>query len=148
MIAKLFLAFTIIPLIELLLLIPLGQQIGVIPTIAIVVLTGAVGAWLGKRQGLAAWKAIKDDLASGQLPGDSLLDGLLILIACTLLITPGVLTDFAGMLFLIPATRAPVRNLARKRFVKMLEKPSFTVVDMSYPGTKNTIEDDVIDITP
>lgn len=148
MIAKLFLAFTIIPLIELLLLIPLGQQIGLWPTIAIVVITGMIGAYLGKRQGITAWRRIQDDLASGQIPGDSLLDGLLILIACTLLITPGVLTDVFGLGLLTPVFRQVVRKLLRKRFTKMLQKPSLTVIDVAAYGSRQSADPEVIDITP
>jgi len=154
-IAKLFLAMTIIPLIELLVLIPLGQQIGVWPTIAIVVVTGMIGAFLGKRQGITAWRRIQEDLASGQIPGDSLLDGLLILIACTLLITPGVLTDVFGLGLLTPVFRRVVRRVLRGRFTKMLQKPSLTVIDVAAYGSRATGNParptgspEVIDITP
>lgn len=152
MLAKLFLAFTIIPLLELLVLIPLGQQIGVWPTIAIVVVTAAVGAWLGKLQGIGAWNRIRSELASGQLPGDSIVDGLLILVACTLLITPGVLTDVVGIALLIPPAREPLKKYLKGRFTKQLQNPSFTVIDVSStrrpsrrPGAS---DDDVIDVTP
>lgn len=150
MLAKLFLAFTIIPLIELLLLIPLGQQIGVWPTIAIVVFTGALGAVLGKRQGMDAWRRFKGDLATGQLPGESLLDGLLILIACTLLITPGVLTDVVGITLLFAPARRPLRGLLKHRFIKMLQNPSLTVIDGALePRPRASAEEpEVIDITP
>jgi len=149
--AKLFLAFTIIPLLELLVLIPLGQQIGVWPTIAIVVATAATGAWLGKIQGMGAWKRIQTELASGQLPGDSIVDGLLVLVACTLLITPGVLTDIVGIGLLIPPARRPLRGYLKRRFTKQLQNPSFTVIDVSStrrPDRRPGADEDIIDVTP
>ncbi|MEZ4462269.1 MAG: FxsA family protein [bacterium] len=131
MFARLFLFFTIVPLIELLVLIPLGQQIGLWPTIAIVVLTAAVGAVLGKRQGLQAWNRIRTDLATGKMPGDSLLDGLAVLLACTLLITPGVLTDVTGLLLLTPFARKPLKAWAKRQFTNMLQNPNVTVIDVA-----------------
>ena len=118
---KLLALFTIVPLIELALLIPLGMHIGLWPTIGLVVGTALLGAFLGKLEGKRAWNRILTELNSGQLPADALLDGLAILIAGIFLITPGVLTDVVAILLLIPVFRAPVRAIAKKRFAKMLE---------------------------
>jgi len=145
--ARLFAAFTIIPLIDVLILIPLGQEIGLLPTIAIVVLTAIVGSWLGSREGSAAWRRIQEDLAHGRLPGDSVLDGLLIAMACALLITPGILTDAFGLVLLIPISRAPLRKLVKRKFTNMLQNPEVTVIDLS-AGMNRWTNDDVIDITP
>lgn len=122
MFAKLVLLFTIIPLIELSLLVTLGTKIGLVPTLVIVAVTALLGAGLGKYQGLKAWRGIKEELARGQLPQDSLLDGLAVLLASAFLVTPGVLTDFTAFILLIPVTRAPVKKLIRKRVDKWLEK--------------------------
>lgn len=122
MFAKLVLLFTIIPIIELTLLITLGNYIGLPATLVIVVTTALLGATLGKYQGLAAWKKIKSELASGQLPQDALLDGLAVLIASAFLVTPGVLTDVAAFTLLFPVTRAPIKRLLRGRIDKWLEK--------------------------
>ena len=121
MIAKLLALFTIIPLIELSLLIPLGQRIGTEWTLAIVFTTALVGAILGKFQGASAWKRIKQDLATGQIPGDSLLDGLAVLVASAFLVTPGVLTDLTGFILLLPPTRRPLKALLRRRIDRWLE---------------------------
>lgn len=118
--AKLLAIFTIVPIIELTLLITLGDKIGLEPTIAIVVTTALLGATLGKLQGGRAWRRIKEDLATGQLPQDSLLDGLAVLIASAFLVTPGVLTDIAAFTLLTPFTRAPIKKLVRKRVEKWL----------------------------
>ena len=115
MFAKLVLLFTIIPILELTLLITVGNYIGLPITLGIVVTTALLGATLGKYQGLTAWKKIKAQLATGQLPQDALLDGLAVLIASAFLITPGVLTDIAAFTLLLPATRAPIKKLLRKR---------------------------------
>lgn len=122
MFAKLVLLFTIIPILELTLLITVGNYIGLPITLGIVVTTALLGATLGKYQGLTAWRKIKAELASGQLPQDALLDGLAVLIASAFLITPGVLTDIAAFTLLFPATRAPIKKLLRKRIDAWLAK--------------------------
>ncbi len=128
MLLKLLALFTIIPLVELALLIPLGMQIGVWPTIGLVVATALLGAFLAKHEGARALASIKSELAEGKLPADSILDGLAILIAGVFLVTPGVLTDVVAIFLLIPVARAPVRAIARKRFEKMLETESMTFI--------------------
>lgn len=148
MLAKLFLVFTLLPLLELLVLIPLGQQIGVWPTIGIVVATAAIGAWLGKKQGVDAWRRLKNDLATGQLPADSLLDGLFVLIASTLLITPGVLSDMAGIVLLLPAARKPFKAWAKRQFTNMLQNPNVTVIDVAHFHASRAQDMNVIDVTP
>lgn len=151
MLAKLFLLFTLIPILELFVLIPLASQIGVLPTLAIIVATGLAGAVLGRRQGLEAWRRIQTDLAAGQLPGDAMMDGVLILVACTLLVTPGVLTDIVGISLLIPPARLPVKALLRRRFTNMLQNDGMTVIDVFPRGPSRERRfdgPDVIDITP
>lgn len=122
MFARLLLLFTIIPILELCVLIPMGQKIGVWPTLAIIITTAVLGALLAKYQGASAWKRIKSQMASGQLPSDSILDGLAVLIASAFLFTPGILTDLSGFILLIPFTRAPIRRFAKKRLTTWLDK--------------------------
>lgn len=101
----LFLAFTLIPLVELFVLIRIGRVIGAPSTLLLVVLTAIVGAWLAKRQGrkvLAEWQQA---LAMGRVPEEGVLGGMLVLLGGLLLITPGIITDVAGLLCLLPATR-------------------------------------------
>lgn len=155
MIAKLLLLFTIVPIIELAILIPLGEWMGIIPTVALVLTTGFLGAVLAKRQGMAAWRRLKGDLAEGRLPQDSLLDGLAVLIAGAFLVTPGVLTDVTGLLLLIPAMRRPLKNYLRKRFKRSLESGSVSYIRFDGPLGGNPFEQDspyddgeVIDVTP
>lgn len=156
MLARLLFLFTVVPLIELAILIPLGQWMGFWPTLALVMVTGVTGAWLGKRQGLRAWGRITEDLSSGKLPSDSLLDGLAVLIACAFLVTPGVLTDIAGMILLIPPAREPVKSYIKKRFEKSIDSGSVNFVSfddvdpfggMGAPPGQDA-SDEVIDVTP
>jgi UPF0716 protein FxsA len=127
-ILKLLALFTIVPLIELALLIPLGMRIGLWPTIGLVVGTALLGAFLGKSEGTKALDNIKRDLNEGELPADSLLDGLAVLVAGIFLVTPGVLTDVVALILLIPPARKPLRAIARKRFEKMLSQGSMTYI--------------------
>ncbi len=113
---RLFVLFLIVPILDLALLVAVGERVGFWPTLAVVVLTAAVGSWLAKREGLAAWQRVQRKMASGGIPGPELIDGLLILVAGTLLLTPGFLTDLAGLLGLLPPTRSAVRSVLKKRF--------------------------------
>jgi len=127
MLGKLLLLFTIIPTVELIILVGIGQLIGFWPTVALIVLTGTLGAILAKIAGLSIVSQIIGDLKSGVLPGRKMVDGLLILIAGTMLITPGILTDIVGLLILFPVTRIFFREKAIKWLKKKLLKGSFNV---------------------
>jgi UPF0716 protein FxsA len=107
--ARLLLLFTVVPLVELALLLEVGRRIGTPATLALIVVTGAVGAILAKWQGLGVLRRIQVELGAGRMPGAAIVDGVIILIAGALLITPGVLTDIVGFLCLIPATRTGMR---------------------------------------
>lgn len=117
MLLRLLLLFTTIPLAELALLLWIGGRIGLLPTVVLILLTGALGAALARHQGLATWGRFQEALAAGRLPGRELLEGLLILVAGALLLTPGVLTDAAGFLLLVPPARRWIvrRSEARLR---------------------------------
>ncbi len=112
---RLLLLFTTVPLVELALLLWIGARIGVGPTIALILVTGVAGASLARHQGLATWRRFQAALAAGRLPGDELLEGLLILVAGALLLTPGVLTDAVGFLLLVPPARRRIVRLAEVR---------------------------------
>jgi UPF0716 protein FxsA len=127
MLFKLILLFTIIPLIELALLIELGKYIGVINTIAIVVLTGFTGAVLARSQGFGILNRIRNELSQGQLPGNSLIDGALILSGALLLLTPGLLTDLLGFALLTPFTRVFFRNYLKKVFRSKIQSSEIQV---------------------
>ena len=115
MLLKLFLAFTIIPIIEIYLLIEIGSMFGALTAVALVILTGFLGAFLARMQGLQTLYRIQESLREGRMPSGELLDALLIGIAGLVLLTPGFLTDSAGFLLLIPSTRNAIKNRLRRQ---------------------------------
>ncbi|MEM6325885.1 MAG: FxsA family protein [Bacteroidota bacterium] len=125
---RLFLLFLIVPVVDLALLVSIGGRIGFWPTVGTVVLTALVGSWLARREGTAAWRRVQQKLATGGLPGPELIDGLVILVSGTLLLTPGFLTDLVGILGLLPPSRAVARKALRQRFERAVENGSVRVV--------------------
>ena len=114
MLLKLFLAFTIIPIIEIYLLIEIGSMFGALTAVTLVIVTGFLGAFLARMQGLQTLYRMQESLREGRMPSGELLDTLLIVIAGLVLLTPGFLTDSAGFLLLIPATRNFIKYWLRR----------------------------------
>lgn len=112
MLARLALLFVAVPLAELAILVWLGRRVGLVPTVTLVVVTGILGAWLARRQGVATWSRFRAALDAGQLPHRELVEGVLVLVAGAVLLTPGLLTDVVGFLLLVPAVRHRVRDRA------------------------------------
>ncbi len=122
MLWKLIVLLTAVPLVELYLLVRLTQLWdSLLLTILLVIVTGIVGATLTRLEGLRVLRNIQHSMERGELPADGLMDGVMILIAGALLITPGVLTDAAGFLLVIPFTRVPIRNFIRRWMRKNME---------------------------
>ena len=94
--------------------------------------TGAVGAWLTRRQGLKALAAVRSDVEHGIVPAAGLLDGVLILAAGLLLLTPGLLTDTAGLLLLVPRVRTAIRGTAKRAIQRRLEIRPTEVIDTTW----------------
>ncbi len=113
--------FLIVPLVELYVIIQVGQGIGALNTIALLIAVSVVGAWLAKREGLGVLRRIKLQLDRGQLPGAELVDGLLVLFAGALLLTPGFLSDCLAIALLIPPVRAGVRRIVRGWFERHVD---------------------------
>ena len=101
----LFLLFLVVPIVEIYVLIKVGSQIGALNTVALVVLTAVVGAVLIRAQGFSTIQRVQNELAGGQLPALTLMEGALILVAGALLLTPGFVTDSLGFVFLVPPWR-------------------------------------------
>lgn len=116
MLLRLFLLFTLVPLLELFLLLRIGQWIGAAPTLALVLASGAAGAWLARREGLRSWRAVRAELRAGGVPGSELVHGVLILVAGVVLVTPGVVTDALGLLLLLRPVRRRLIRALRRRF--------------------------------
>lgn len=113
---RLLLLFTLVPLVELWLLIEIGRRTSVPATIALVLTTGALGAWLARSQGVATFARVRREMSDGRMPATALVDGLLILVAGAVLLTPGLLTDLFGFFLLVPAGRTLVRKALAERF--------------------------------
>lgn len=124
---KLLLLFILIPTIELVLLLQIGSMIGVLPTVAIIVLTGIVGASLARYQGLSVVRQMQAEMASGQLPAGSIIDGVLILMAAALLMTPGFLTDLVGFTALIPGGRRMIKGIVTRRLERVVQRGNVAV---------------------
>jgi UPF0716 protein FxsA len=117
---RLLLLFTLVPILELALLIRIGQWIGTWPTIAIILVTGLLGAWLAQHEGARAWKRVRDTVAAGGVPGEALLHGLLIFGGGAMLLTPGVLTDLLGLALMFPPTRLLLVRQVRRRIERQV----------------------------
>lgn len=121
MLLRLILLFTLVPLIELSLLIELGRHIGLGSTIAIVIVTGVIGAYLAKYEGFKVISGIRQELGAGKIPAKGLIDGVIILAGGLLLLTPGLLTDTIGFLALIPVTRNYLKQYLKRKFKQKID---------------------------
>ena len=139
MFLRLLALFTIVPLVELGLLIQLGRWMGVVPTVLLVFGTGVLGAALARSQGLRTLRRFQEETGRGNLPTDAIFDGVLILIAGAVLLTPGILTDLLGFTLLVPASRAVVRRVVGERLRRRVE-PNVLVVD--YEEVEEKTEED------
>ena len=125
MLIRLILLFTVFPLMELYLLIQVGRYLGAFPTIMIVLITGVIGGLLARSQGLSVQRQIRMDLQNGIIPTDSLFDGLFILIAGALLITPGMITDVFGFFLMVPGFRGWLKKKLKDYFKRKFESGQF-----------------------
>ncbi|HSD76332.1 MAG TPA: FxsA family protein [Solirubrobacteraceae bacterium] len=107
----LLLLFIVVPLVELYVIIQVGQAIGVLPTIALLLLDSLLGTALLRSQGRGAWQRFNAALGAGRVPAREVADGAMIVVGGALLLTPGFVTDVFGILFLLPPTRALLRRL-------------------------------------
>ncbi|WP_248963286.1 FxsA family protein [Sphaerisporangium perillae] len=105
-----FIAFLVVPVLEIWVLIQIGQVIGGWQTVGLLILDSLLGAWLVRREGRRAWRALRQALESGRMPDRELADGALIVAGGTLLLTPGFLTDIAGFFMILPFSRPIARR--------------------------------------
>jgi UPF0716 protein FxsA len=114
--------FILLPLAELALIIVVGKSIGVLATLLLLLVFSLAGAWLAKREGLAAWRRFQFAMADGRVPTREVADGAMVLLAGALLLVPGFLTDVLGLLLLLPGVRSLARRLvpalARRRVAR------------------------------
>ncbi|AGB41280.1 protein affecting phage T7 exclusion by the F plasmid [Halobacteroides halobius DSM 5150] len=140
---KLVILFTIIPLVELFLLIQISIHLSSWLAIGLVGITGMLGAGLAKKQGTAVIKKINYSLSQGRMPADSVVDGLLILIGGVLLITPGLLTDISGFACILPFTRPYIKKITKGRLKKLIAtgRIQFFSKDSDESQTIDIVED-------
>jgi len=133
MLYRLILLFTVVPLVELGLLIELSKLTTLYTTISIVILTGIIGAFLARREGLKTWFRIQENISRGASPAEEMLNGLLILIAGAVLITPGLLTDALGFALLI----SPIRKWFKKKLASHYQKRIQIIASNPFTQTTN-----------
>lgn len=126
----LIILFIVVPILELYVIIQVGQLIGVVPTLILLLADAVLGSMLLKHQGRGAWRRFNEALAARRFPGKEVADGVLIVIGGTLLLTPGFITDIFGLFLLLPPTRAIAR-----RVLKRFTIGRFTVVGVGGSGS-------------
>ena len=144
MFGRLLVLFIVVPLVELYLLMKIASVISIPYTILLVVVTGITGAALARWQGWRTIQRIQQEMSSGKLPGEALLDALMIFVAGALLLTPGMLTDAVGLGLLIPPCRRAIGRLVRRSFeahVQVYHQGNWTQA----PGRSEVIDSYVID---
>jgi UPF0716 protein FxsA len=118
MVGVLVLLFLVVPLAELYVIIQVGQAVGALNTIGLLILISAAGAWLVKREGMSVWKRFQRQVEAGAVPGKEMADGVMVLFAGALLMSPGFLTDLLGIALLLPPVRAGVRGVLMRQAAK------------------------------
>lgn len=155
MIVRLLLLFLLVPLSELALLVWLGRDFGLVPTVVLMVVSGVLGAFLARRQGAATWLRFRKALGSGKLPAEELVDGVLVLVSAAVLLAPGILTDLAGLALMVPAFRRPVgrwinrylqRRLAEGLKSRLGDVPPRMDPDTMEAEYRVVVDDDAVDV--
>ena len=118
----LFLVFIAVPIVELAVILQVGQLIGVWPTIVVLIVVSVLGTWLVRREGMRAWNAFRAALAHSRLPTNEVVDGALVLFGGALLLTPGFVTDLLGLSLVFPPTRRLVNRAIRNRVARRLTR--------------------------
>lgn len=114
--ALLVVVFLVLPVVEIYVIVQVGQQIGALPTVALLLAMSVVGSWLVKREGLRTWTAFRATLDAGRVPGREIADGALVILGGAFLVTPGFVTDVLGLLLVLPPSRAAIRRAALLAF--------------------------------
>jgi len=105
--------FIVVPIVEIYVIIQVGQAIGAVPTVLLLVVESLIGAWIVRHEGRRAWETLRDTVRAGTVPGRELIDAALVLVGGTLLLTPGFVTDVFGFFFVLPFTRPLARRVVQ-----------------------------------
>ncbi|MFD0905967.1 FxsA family protein, partial [Actinomadura sediminis] len=130
----LVLAFLVLPVLEIYVIIQVGGLIGAWPTVALLVAESVLGAWIVRREGRRAWRALQETFGRGALPDRELADAALVLIGGTLLLTPGFITDVIGFAFVLPFTRPLTRSLLSRWAARRMRAAQSRSAAMFPPG--------------
>lgn len=141
MFIRLLLIFSLVPLIELALLIKVGGYFGVLPTVILVAGTGIIGISLARAQGFQLINEVRTSFRRGQIPADHLIQGLMILIGAAMLLTPGLLTDTSGFLLIIPGSRKIAARFAKKKIKEWITKGKVNVSYDEYHSNESQSKD-------
>jgi UPF0716 protein FxsA len=125
----LFFLFVVVPILELVVIVQVGQSLGAWNTVGLLVIDSLVGAWLVKHQGLGLIRKSRERLRNGEMPGDEISAGIAVLFAGALMLTPGFVTDAFGLLLLVPPVRNVLIGSIRRRFRSRLS-PDFAPPDL------------------
>ena len=128
MLLKLFLAFTLIPVLEIYLLIKIGHYLGAFNTVVVVIVTGLLGASLARHEGIRTMIRVRESMNRGELPAEEMLDAVLIFIAGIVLLTPGFITDLAGIAILIPNARSWLKRRMRTKFEEWISENRVDII--------------------
>ena len=120
-----FLAFVLVPIIEIAVFIKVGGLIGILPTLALVIGIAIFGTWLLRQQGLQTFNKAQTALSRGEMPVGEMMDGFFLVLAALLMVTPGLLTDAIGFLLLVPAVRTMLSAFARRWAMSHAVKTEF-----------------------
>ena len=145
---RLLILFIAVPVVELVLLIEIGQRVGTLATIGLIIGTGVVGASLARQQGISTLARLRNDLNAGKLPAEPIFDGVLILLAAVVLITPGVLTDLVGFLCLGPAYRRQLKRFLKRRFERAVQDAAGGVTKAAAVAGNRSRQPPMKDVTP
>jgi UPF0716 protein FxsA len=142
MLLPLVLIFIVVPIVEIYVIIQVGEAIGALWTIALLVADSILGSVLMRSQGRAAWRRFNETVAGGRVPAREVLDGALVIFGGALLLTPGFVTDIFGLIFLLPPTRTVVRQLLVRRFAGrfVVSRPPRGGPGFDVDGTASEVE--------
>ena len=120
----LLLLFVVVPVVEIWVIVQVGQAIGIVPTLVLLLADAVVGTWLFRREGRKAWAALREAIAAGRVPAKEVADGALVVVGGAFLLSPGFVTDAVGLLCVLPPTRAFLRRaltgLVRARLLRRI----------------------------
>jgi UPF0716 protein FxsA len=142
MLLPLVLLFIVVPIVEIYVIIQVGQAIGALWTIALLVADSILGSVLMRAQGRAAWRRFNQAIGAGRVPAREVLDGVLVIFGGALLLTPGFVTDAFGLAFLLPPTRAVIRRLLVRRFAGrfVVSRPGSRGPGFDVDGTASEVD--------